>query len=190
MEHLNADLLSLLALREPLGTPAGADHLASCPECCETLRGLQHTVHIAALDLAGIELEVPSGQTWAAVHQALGLSPTLATDPLSHHAAGPPVAPGRPAVRPKAAEVPLKQGPGPAQAPMRPDSGNRHGRPWLWTATAAAGILLGTAEWTAAGVFEHNGTPAPASTQSGPLSIILAQTSLAPLPPHSGSGDA
>jgi len=56
---------------------------------------------------------------------------------------------------------------------------------------AAAGIILGTAAgWVAAGVIGHTGTPSPSSTQTAPASIVLAQTSLSPLPAHTGSGDA
>ena len=54
MEHLDADLLSLLALGEPLGTDADAAHLAGCPTCSDTLRGLRHAVHIATLDPRGV----------------------------------------------------------------------------------------------------------------------------------------
>jgi hypothetical protein len=192
MEHLDAELLSLLALGEPLGTATDADHLASCPECSETLKGLQHAVHIATLDPADINLEEPGSQTWAAIHQALGLSPTLATDPLSQHT-GPRVPPGTPAIRPVTAESPLKHGNGPEAAPtqLRPGAKDRHARPRLWIAAAAAGIVLGTAAgWTAAGVLGHTGAPAPTATQSGPTAVVLAQTSLTPLPTHTGSGEA
>jgi len=194
MEHLDAELLSLLALGEPLGTDADADHLANCPTCSETLRGLQHAVHVATLDTAGVELERPGSQNWAAIHQALGLAPALATDPLSQPSSGPP-APEKPAApeEPAAAEARPNQGDGtkPAPIPMRPSAKDRRGRPGLWIIAAAAGIVLGTAAgWTAAGVLGHTGTPAPSSTQSGPVSTIVAQTSLTPLPAHTGSGDA
>lgn len=171
MEHLDAELLSLLALGEPLGTDTDADHLANCPECSETLRDLQHAVHIATLDPGGIELEEPGSQNWTAIHQALGLSPALAKDPLSQHAAG------------TEAE--------PAPTPFRPGAKDRKGRRGLRITAAAAGIVLATAAgWTAAGFLGHTGTPAPTATQSGPTSIVLAQTSLTPLPTHTGSGDA
>jgi hypothetical protein len=189
MEHLDAELLSLLALGEPLGTDADAEHLAGCPRCSETLRGLQHAVHIATLDPAGIELEEPGSQNWTAIHEALGLSPTLATDPLSQHTAGSPVPP----VRQATAEVPVQHGTEPeaSPTPIRPRPKDRHARAGLWIAVAAAGIILGTAAgWTAAGVLGHTGTPAPTSSQSSPTPIVLAQTSLAPLPTHTGSGDA
>jgi len=193
MEHLDAELLSLLALGEPLGTDADAEHLASCPKCSETLRGLQHTVHIATLDPSGVELEEPGSQNWTAIHQALGLSPTLAADPLSRTSAGPTVPPEWPAVSPAAAEAPLNRGNVPASAPtpLRPGDQKRRARPGLWFIAAAAGIVLGTAAgWTAAGVLGHTPTPAPTSTQSGPAAVVVAQTQLTPLPTHAGGGDA
>ena len=194
MEHLDAELLSLLALGEPLGTDADADHLASCPACSETLRGLQHAVHVATLDTAGIELEQPGSQNWAAIHQALGLSPALATDPLSQPSSGPPA----PENQPHRRNLPRRRR---ARTTAAAQSRHRHhcgpapktgmAVPVCWIIAAAAGIVLGTAAgWTAAGVLGHTGTPAPTSTQSGPASTVVAQTSLTPLPAHTGSGDA
>ncbi|MGO4229522.1 anti-sigma factor [Arthrobacter sp. YAF34] len=193
MEHLDAELLSLMALGEPLGTDADADHLASCPVCSETLRGLQHAVHIATLDSTGIELEQPGSQNWAAIHQALGLSPALATDPLSQHSVAPGGPPERSAIGPATEQAPPNNGSTTASAstPIRPRAKNRAVRPGLWMMAAAAGIVLGTAAgWIAAGVIGHTGTPAPSSTQSGPASIVVARAPLTPLPTHTGGGDA
>ena len=193
MEHLDADLLSLLALGEPLGTDADAAHLAGCPVCSDTLRGLRHAVHIATLDPRGVELEKPGSQNWTAIHQALGLSPALATDPLNQHSVPRGAPPERSAIDPATAQAPLNHGSktASAPAPIRPSAKNRAARPGLWMMAAAAGIILGTAAgWVAAGVIGHTGTPSPSSTQTAPASIVLAQTSLSPLPAHTGSGDA
>jgi len=193
MEHLDADLLSLLALGEPLGTDADAAHLAGCPVCSDTLRRLRHAVHIATLDPRGVELEKPGSQNWTAIHQALGLSPALATDPLNQHSVPRGAPPERSAIDPATAQAPLNHGSktASAPAPIRPSAKNRAARPGLWMMAAAAGIILGTAAgWVAAGVIGHTGTPSPSSTQTAPASIVLAQTSLSPLPAHTGSGDA
>ena len=184
MEHLDADLLGLMALGETPGTDADADHLASCPECTETLRGFQLVTDLATLEPAGIKLEQPGARTWAGIHQALGLSPALAPDPLGR--------PGNPFIRPAAVETPEKPGNQAAAAPtpLRPGAKDRR-RPRLWMAAAAAGIILGTAGgWTAADVLGHAGTPAPGPTQSAPASIVLAQTALTPLAAHTGGGEA
>src|SRR6478609_2339534 len=134
MEHLDAELLSLLALGEPVGTAADADHLAGCPTCSETLRGLQHVVHIATLDPAGVELEKPGSQNWTAIHQALGLYPALATDPLSGQSARPGGPPERHVAGPATAQGPLNHGgtTAPAPAPIRPTVKDRTARPRLW----------------------------------------------------------
>jgi hypothetical protein len=192
MEHLDAELLSLMALGEPLGPDADADHLANCPQCRETLRSLQHAVHVATLDLADIELEAPGSQTWTAIHQALGLSPELAADPLSRRAAGPSMSSSPPA-GPAVADTPQQRGTEPQAAPipLRHGAKKRQARPRFWLTAAAAGIVLGVAAgWTAAGVLERPGTPAPISGPSVPAPVVLAQTSLTLLPTHTGSGDA
>lgn len=186
MEHLDAELLSLIALGEPLAADSDADHLASCPTCSETLRGLQHAVHIATLDPAGIDLEEPGSQNWTAIHQALGLSPSLAADPLSRQAGRDP----SPAIGPATPDAPSKHGNGSEGAPVPLRSKDRRALPGLWIAVAA-GIVLGTAAgWAAAGALRDTGIPAPVSTESAPATVILAQTTLSPLPAHTGSGDA
>lgn len=188
MEHLDAELLSLMALGEPLGADADADHLANCPQCRETLRALQHAVHVATLDLADIELEAPGSQTWTAIHQALGLSPELAADPLSRRAAGPPMSSSPPG--PAAADTSGTEPPA-APIPLRQGAKKRLARPRFWTAAAAAGIVVGIAAgWIAAGVLERAGTPAPTASQSAPAAVVLAQTALTPLPSHTGTGEA
>ena len=194
MEHLDAELLSLMALGEPLGTDGKADHIANCHQCSEALRGLQHAVHIATLDPTRIELESPGSQTWTAIHQALGLSPNLAADPLTTRSAGPSEPSGRPPGSAPADETSPRRGdeltPAPTP-PLRRRGRNRDASARFRITAAAAGLLLGTAAgWTAAGVLGHTGSAAPTSTQSVPVSIVLAQTSLSPLPAHTGSGDA
>jgi len=188
MEHLDAELLSLMALGETPGTDADADHLATCPECAATLRSFQRVADIATLEPAGVTLDRPSARTWTAIHQALGLSPALAADPLAR----PGGQADQPAAPPAEVETPSTSDDGLAAAPipLRPGGKNRR-RPRLWMAAAAAGIVLGTAAgWTAAGVLGQGGTPSPAPTQSGPVARVLAETPLTPLAAHTGSGEA
>lgn len=194
MEHLDAELLSLMALGETPGTAADAGHLASCPECAATLRGFQRVADIATLEPAGITLDQPSARTWTAIHQALGLSPALAADPLARTAA--PA--DQPAPPPAGVETPSTPDDGTtpddgevsAPIPLRPGGKDRR-RPRVWMAAAAAGIVLGTAAgWTAAGVLGQGGTPSPAPTQSAPVARVLAETPLTPLAAHTGSGEA
>lgn len=192
MEHLDAELLSLIALGEPLGIEAEAEHLASCPTCSETLRGLQHAVHIATLDPTGIELEGPGSHNWTAIHHALGLSPSLAADPLGNEAAGGPSPAERPPLSPATPGAPSTHGneSGRTPVPLRFGTKRRQRRPGLWIAVAAGIVLGAAAGWAAAGALRDTGTPAPISTQSVPATIILAQTTLSPLAAHTGSGNA
>lgn len=198
MEHLDPDLLSLMALGEPVGTAPEAVHVAGCVTCSETLRGFQHAVRVATLDLAGIELEEPGSQNWTAIHNALGLSSALATDPL---ASGPlslrtayPATPlVTPRIRPDGDEAPQKRGrqTAAAKSPEQAGHSTRRARPWPWIAVAAAGMVVGSAAgWTAAGVLGPTGAPSPSSTQTASSEVVLAQASLTPLPTHTGGGEA
>lgn len=101
MDHLDDDLLDLLALGERPATESEARHLAGCAACSSTLEALQHTVFVATVNPEHVELEAPASHNWAAIHAALGLSPSLAGDPLGGPA---------PVLRPRA--------PGP-QTPLR-----------------------------------------------------------------------
>lgn len=192
MEHLDPELLSLLALGEHMGTDAEEDHLASCPTCSETLRSLQYAVHIATLDPTGIELEAPGSHNWTAIHQALGLSPGLAADPLTHQAGGGPSPAEKQPPRAATPRSPSNHGKdsGRTPVPLRSGTKDRRASTGGWIAVAA-GIVLGTAAgWAAAGALRDTGTPAPVSTQSVPAVAVLAQTALSPLPAHTGSGNA
>lgn len=192
MAHLDDEQLSLLALGEDLGTSA-ALHAARCPTCAETLTSLQHTVRVATADLNSVELEEPGGHNWAAIHSALGLSPSLAADPLSRTAAAGTGTPGPVA---SASTPDGRSGPG-VPTPLRP-SRKRPGarnRPWILglAAGTAAGLVVGA--WVAASILgpakspiSAPGTSAP--TQTGPTAVVLAEAPLQPLAAHSARGDA
>jgi hypothetical protein len=197
MGHLDDEQLSLLALGEDLGTSA-ALHVARCPSCAETLKALQHTVRIATTDLNSVELEEPGGHNWAAIHSALGLSPSLAVDPLSRSAdagagtPGPVASTGTPDRRPGPG-MPTPLWPN-IRRPRRkgPDARNR---PWILgiAAGTAAGLIIGA--WVAVSILGPASSPisAPstsAPTQSGPTAVVLAEAPLQPLAAHSASGDA
>jgi hypothetical protein len=87
MAHLDDEQLSLLALGEDLGKDADV-HVSQCRACAETLQSLQQTVLVATADSSSVQLQEPGGHNWAAIHAALGLSPSLAADPLSAAAGG------------------------------------------------------------------------------------------------------
>jgi hypothetical protein len=179
MAHLDDEQLSLLALGEDLGKDADV-HVSQCPACAETLQSLQQTVLVATADSSSVQLQEPGGYNWAAIHAALGLSPSLAADPLSA-AAG-----GDSGTSAPAAPTPLR--------PRKKQPGDRRG---LWilgvAAGTAAGLVIGA--WTAANVFGPAETPraAPSTSEAaptGPAAGLLADASLQPLASHSASGEA
>lgn len=192
MDHLDDDLLGLLALGERPATEAEARHLASCAACSSTLQALQHTVFVATINPEHVELEAPASHNWAAIHAALGLSPSLAGDPLGGPAAG---GAGPADLAAPGGDILADPGSRPIAGRQR---GGRQGGgsfrqrgPWLLG--AAAGILLGAAgAWIALTILGPAAPPVAAPSPSRPTAtaVVVAQTALAPLAGHSASGSA
>jgi hypothetical protein len=215
MKHLDDEQLSLLALGEPAVTPAEADHLAFCAECAGTLAALERTVRAATVDPAAVELATPGPHNWAGIHQALGLSPGQAQDPLSRAssatastttaapgseaqvtAPGSPAgsAPGSPAgsaagSAATASPIPLRRRAGGSRARSGARSGARSaaGR-WVAMAAAAGIVVGGAAVWTAYTLLGQGpeATPSPTPTQG----VVIAQAPLQPLASYTASGEA
>lgn len=186
MDHLDDDLLALLALGE---RPADAEemlHLDSCHECASTLEALRHTVYVATVTPDQVQLETPGGHNWAAIHTALGLSPALADDPLRQ----PPAGAGGP-LDDGPAGVALAAPQPAAPQPGRPQPGPRLPRRGSWIVGVAAGVLLGAAgAWTALTILGPTQPPVAAPTTPQPTAVLLAEAELAPLAGHSASGSA
>ena len=191
MKHLDAELLSLLALGEPAGTRADAEHLAACGECSGTLAALERTVRAATVDPAEVELATPGPHNWAAIHQALGLSPDQAQDPLSRRPPG-----GSATTTAGSAGRSTSKGPALLGPPAR---GGRTGPPrtgaparrWVAVAAAAAGIVVGAAAvWAAYGLLGRGPEAEPSPTQTAPQAVLLAEAPLEPLKPYTASGTA
>ncbi|QDY90951.1 anti-sigma factor [Arthrobacter sp. UKPF54-2] len=203
MEHLDDELLALLALGE---RPASAEerlHLDGCHDCATTLDALLNTVYVATLNPDQVPLEVPGSHNWAAIHSALGLSPALAADPLrpprggeAPHAedqpAGDRPSEDRPAGAAGAQWHPAPSNPHPAgRQPGQRHTGQGFPRRGSWILGLAAGVLLGAAgAWTAVTVLGPAQPPVAQPTPSGPTAVLLAEASLAPLAGHSASGSA
>lgn len=218
MKHLDDEQLSLMALGEPALTPAEADHLAFCRECAGTLAALERTVRAATVDPAEVELATPGPHTWAAIHQALGLSPEQAQDPLSRPApaggttgsttagagstatvatvpaTAEQVRAEQAASEPVAAPTPLRRRAGGA----RPGSARRNGSPGTasgarrWVAmAAAAGIVVGAAAvWAGYNVLGQGPEAVPSPTPTAPQAVVIAQAPLQPLKSYTASGKA
>nr|WP_251039995.1 anti-sigma factor [Arthrobacter sp. ISL-72] len=213
VEHLDAELLSLLALGEPAGSPADAEHLAACGECAGTLAALERTVRAATVDPAEVELATPGPHNWAAIHQALGLSPDQAQDPLSRRpSAGSATTAvvgglgsatsavvgglGSATSAVGSAGRSTAKRPAPLGPPAR---GGRTGpprtgavaRPWVAPAAAAAGIVVGAvAVWAAYSLLGRGPEAEPSPTQTAPQAVLLAEAPLEPLKPYTASGTA
>ena len=210
MKHLDDEQLSLLALGEPAVTPAESDHLAFCSECSGTLAALERTVRAATVDPAEVELATPGPHNWAAIHQALGLSPGQAQDPLSRE--------GSPAGTTAAATSPVAgttvdgttaapAGSGArvtAPTPLRPRANRARTGPartggstagsgarrWVAMA-AAAGIVVGAAAvWAGYNVLGQGPQAAPSPTPTAPQAVVIAQAPLQPLASYTASGKA
>jgi hypothetical protein len=81
MQHLDPELISLLALDNTIGSRSDRDHLRTCNQCAEEYQALRRAVTAAKAD-PDPELEAPGPHVWQAIHRELGLSPDLAEDPL------------------------------------------------------------------------------------------------------------
>ncbi len=191
MDHLDEDLLGLMALGERPANDEEALHLASCRQCASLLAALQHTVFVATVNPDQVELETPGSHNWTAIHTALGLSPALAEDPLRRRTAGTAgtaagaVLAGDGGAR---SDVPAATGFGP-RAGRRP--GPRLPRRAPWILGVAAGVLLGAAgAWTALTVLGPTEPPVAAPTTPQPTAVVLGEAALAPLAGHSARGSA
>ncbi|MFD1211484.1 anti-sigma factor [Arthrobacter sp. GCM10027362] len=163
MQHLDPELLSLLALDDGVGTDAERDHLRSCTACRTEYEELRRTVGVARARPQQQALQAPGPQVWAAIHRELGLDKSLAEDPL-----GGTVRDIRSA------------------AQHRPGAG-RPGRPprrlWLLAAAAALVLVLGIG-WL---VSRQTAVPAPvAAARLEPLKQFSATGSAEVL--QTGSG--
>jgi hypothetical protein len=180
MDHLDDDLLGLLALGERAASEEETLHLERCSECGDVLNALQRTVFAATISPGQVELETPGSHNWSAIHQALGLSPSLAADPLARR-----TDPGRPAAGNAAGQQPERRPAG------RPRRAGRFPRRAPWILGVAAGVLLGAAgAWTALSIFGPAQPPGAAPTSAGPAAAVLAEAALAPLAGHSARGSA
>ncbi len=173
MQHLDPESLSLLALGEELDDGA-ADHLRSCDSCEAEYLGLRRAV-LAARPGPDAPLETPGPQVWAGIHSALGLSPSVAADPLGSPRSGSPAAAAEPPAPPGSPTPPVFRK---EKAGREPGGGSGWiRRPGVWLAAAAATALV------AGGVFWS-------VRQNQPVVTPLATAQLAPVDQHSATGSA
>jgi hypothetical protein len=87
MQHLDPEVLSLLALDEPVDA-GSTDHLRSCQECAAEYAALRRAVNALRTPPDAGPLESPGVNVWEGIHRTLGLSEAVAADPLGPARAG------------------------------------------------------------------------------------------------------
>lgn len=82
MPHIDPDLLSLIALGEPVASEADNEHLRTCSACAAEHAALRRAVDAARSQPDPGPLTQPSAGVWTAIHRELALDESLAADPL------------------------------------------------------------------------------------------------------------
>ncbi len=84
MQHVDPELLTLLALGEPLDAdPAVADHLGRCPTCQAEVAGLRRTAALAREGVEHRDAPAPPAELWDRIAAEAGVGPV----PHGRHAA-------------------------------------------------------------------------------------------------------
>jgi len=87
--HTDPELLALLALGEPVGTPEDHRHLAHCDACRAELTALEEVVGVGRRTTVQDVLVAPPPQLWQRISAELGLHPSIDGTGPSANAAGP-----------------------------------------------------------------------------------------------------
>lgn len=134
MEHIDPELLALIALGEPVATSETERHLEACDECADSLAGLRRAALAGRATIDAGDLERPREVVWERIAAELALGRSAA-----------PAAPVPDAV--PATSAPLSSR---AAARRHAARRRRPGRSWGLAAAAllVAGASLGTWAWT------------------------------------------
>jgi hypothetical protein len=76
MPHIDPERLALLALGEPLATPAESEHLADCATCVEELTALRRAAVAGRASMDVGQLESPPEAVWKRIADELSLGTT------------------------------------------------------------------------------------------------------------------
>ncbi len=180
MEHVDPEVLALIALGEP-ASDADRAHVDACPRCAAEVASLAATVAVARSVRPTDAPVAPSPAVWDRVRAELGLAEPPAGAPLrvsSAEAIAPVRSRGRASTP---VSGPDSSAPEPATdrtlAPVIPL--RRRVAPWV-AAAAACGVVVGGAggAWWAG------------RDDGAPSADVLARTALDPLPGWDATGDA
>jgi hypothetical protein len=82
VNHVDPQVLALLALGEPVASEADRAHLAGCDECARELRQLSAAAHVGRATIGDAPLDRPEPALWAAILAELPADPdATATGP-------------------------------------------------------------------------------------------------------------
>ena len=73
MRHIDPEILALIALGEPAGTPEDRDHLDSCGECSSELGLLRDAAAVGRSTIDIQDLETPDDRVWSRISSELRL---------------------------------------------------------------------------------------------------------------------
>ena len=164
MEHVDPEVLALIALGEPAPSDADRAHLRACAACAAEVASLTAAVGVARTVRPTDAPVAPSPAVWDRIRTELALPD--------------PQAPAGPGARVRHDEPGLTTAAAPGLAPVVPLR-RRRTAPWV-AAAAACGVVLGGAggAWWAG----RDAGPGPAD--------VVAAAALDPLPGREASGDA
>jgi Anti-sigma-K factor rskA len=81
--HIDPELLSLMALGEPVASDADNEHLGTCSACAAEHAALRRAVDAVRVQPDSGSFSQPSAGVWSAIHRELALDDALAADPLA-----------------------------------------------------------------------------------------------------------
>lgn len=168
MQHVDPEVIALVALGEPAADDDARAHLATCQECAEEVASLAATVGVARGVTAADALVMPPPQVWEGIRGALSLSSGL--DPETS-ATRPAPLPGQAA--PPRDELAERRARRAGAVPGR-------GGAWLGAA-AAVGLVVGGVGGVLVGGADGSGQPE---------GVVVAQGVLDPLPGWDAGGSA
>jgi hypothetical protein len=183
MEHVDPEVLSLVALGEPASDAVRA-HLGTCPRCTAEVASLTATVAVARSVRPSDAPVAPPPAVWDRVRAELGLDPGRAgsNTPNTSNMPDTPTAPGGPVgsvAPPTVAPASSATPPGADRTPAAVVPLRRRVAPWV-AAAAACGVVVGGA-----------GGAWWASRDAGPAAPdVVAEAVLDPLPGWDASGGA
>lgn len=166
MSHLDDEEIALIAMGEPAGSAADAQHLIECEKCATEVAEMSRVALVARSSVAEGELEAPPADVWSRIHGELGFSDAVAADPASVAADPEPVVPERQTIsEPDAA----------AAEPPRHRARERSRRRssasvWVLVASMALVVAIGAGVWIARSLT--------------PSSAVIASAELAAFPDH------